>query len=185
MKKLEAAIRLPPAEKNDIILITNILIRGTTMRVALITLLALLIGNVAVADDAEDAGAKLYEYFATFNAGDARQVVSQIYSTPVHIGGGSGHRVLADPEAAVENLLTLYKQLEAQGWAESKITDLKICLASDSLALVDTRYSRIDNEGNVMAPAVRTTLYVLQKIAGDWKVVAFYGHDNDKRPACD
>jgi len=155
------------------------------MRVALTTLLALLVCNIAVADDAEDAGAKLYEYFATFNAKDVHKVANEIYSTPVHIGGGSGHRILADPEAAVENLQTLYEQIEAQGWAESKITDLKICLASDSLALVDTRYSRIDKQGNAMAPAVRTTLYVLQKIAGDWKVVAFYSHSNDKRPACD
>jgi hypothetical protein len=36
-----------------------------------------------------------------------------------------------------------------------------------------------------MPPAIRTTLYVLQKIDGDWKVVAFYGHDNDKRPGCE
>ena len=151
------------------------------MRVALTTLLALLVCNFAVADDAEDAGAKLYEYFATFNEKDVHKVANEIYSTPVHIGGGSGHRVLADPEAAMENLQNLYKQIEAEGWVESKITDLKICLASDSLALVDTRYSRIDNQGNAIAPAVRTTLYVLQKIAGDWRVVAFYGHDNNKR----
>ena len=155
------------------------------MRVALTTLLALLVCNFAVADDAEDAGAKLYEYFATFNEKDVHKVANEIYSTPVHIGGGSGHRVLADPEAAVENLQTLYEQIESQGWVESKITDLKICLASASLALVDTRYSRIDNQGNTIAPAVRTTLYVLQKIAGDWRVVAFYGHDNNKRPTCD
>ena len=155
------------------------------MRVALTTLLALLVCNFAVADDAEDAGAKLYEYFATFNEKDVHKVANEIYSTPVHIGGGSGHRVLADPEAAVENLQTLYEQIESQGWVESKITDLKICLASASLALVDTRYSRIDDQGNAIAPAVRTTLYVLQKIAGDWRVVAFYGHDNNKRPTCD
>jgi hypothetical protein len=155
------------------------------MRVALTMLLALLVCNIAVADDAEDAGARLYEYFATFNEKDVHKVANEIYSTPVHIGGGSGHHVLADPAAAVENLQTLYEQIEAQGWVESKIADLKICLASDSLALVDTRYSRMDNQGNAIAPAIRTTLYVLQKIAGDWRIVAFYGHSNDKRPACD
>ena len=111
-------------------------------------------------------------------------MANTIYSTPVHIGGGSGHRVLADADAAVENLTSLYAQIEAQGWVESKIHDLKICLASASLALVDTRYSRIDNEGNAIPPAIRTTLYVLQKIDGNWRIVAFYGHDNDKRIAC-
>ena len=154
------------------------------MRIKLITLFAFIVCNVAIADDANDAGAKLYEYFATFNEKNVHKVANQIYSTPVHIGGGSGHRVLADPDMAVENLTNLYEQIEAQGWVESKISDLVICLASESLALVDTRYSRIDNEGNAIPPAIRTTLYVLQKIAGDWRIVAFYGHDNDHRPAC-
>ncbi len=154
------------------------------MRTKIIVIIAIIVCNVAIADDAEDAGAKLYEYFATFNEKDAHKVANTIYSTPVHIGGGSGHRVLADPDTAVENLTNLYEQIEAQGWVESKISDLVICLASESLALVDTRYSRIDNEGNAIPPAIRTTLYVLQKIDGDWRIVAFYGHDNDKRPGC-
>ena len=155
------------------------------MKIRIITLIIFVVCNVAVADDAEDAGAKLYEYFATFNEKDIRKVANEIYSTPVHIGGGAGHRVLATPDAAVENLTGLYKQLEEQGWVESKISDLKICVASETLALVDTRYSRLDNEGNAIPPAIRTTLYVLQKIEGDWRVVAFYGHDNDMRPGCD
>ena len=155
------------------------------MKIRIIALLIFVICNVAVADDADDAGAKLYEYFATFNERDIQKVANEIYSTPVHIGGGAGHRVLATPDAAVENLTGLYKQLEAQGWVESKISDLKICVASETLALVDTRYSRLDNEGNAIPPAIRTTLYVLQKIEGDWRVVAFYGHENDMRPGCD
>ena len=154
------------------------------MKISIFALLAFIPCNVVVADDAADAGAKLYEYFATFNDKDVQKVANTIYSTPVHIGGGSGHRVLADPDTAVENLTNLYEQIEAQGWVESKISDLVICLASESLALVDTRYSRIDNEGNAIPPAIRTTLYVLQKIDGDWRIVAFYGHDNDKRPSC-
>ena len=154
------------------------------MRTKIIAIIVIIVCNVAIADDAEDAGAKLYEYFATFNEKDAHKITNTIYSTPVHIGGGSGHRVLADPDTAVENLTNLYEQIEAQGWVESKISDLVICLASESLALVDTRYSRIDKEGNAIPPAIRTTLYVLQKIGGDWRIVAFYGHDNDKRPSC-
>ncbi len=155
------------------------------MKISIFALLAFIPCNVVFADDAADAGTKLYEYFATFNDKDAHKVANTIYSTPVHIGGGSGHRILADPESAVENLNNLYEQIETQGWVESKIIDLKICLASASLALVDTRYSRIDKSGNAIPPAIRTTLYVLQKIDGDWRIVAFYGHDNDKRPACD
>ena len=57
-------------------------------------------------------------------------------------------------------------------------------MASDTLALVDTRFSRLKANGEPIPPAVRTTLYVLQKIDGDWRVVSWYGHDADKRPAC-
>lgn len=151
----------------------------------IIAVLATFASMITLADDADDAGAKLYEYFAEFNEKDIETVANYIYSTPVHIGGGTGNRVLADPAAAVANLTGLYEQIEAQGWVESRIDNLKVCVASDTLALVDTRYSRIDRDGNPIPPAIRTTLYVLQKIDGDWRIVAFYGHDNDNRPSCD
>ncbi len=112
------------------------------------------------------------------------KVAHEVYSTPVHIGGGVAHRVLADPAAAVANLTGLYEQIEAQGWKESVIEDLRVCHASDTLALVDTRYSRIDGDGKPIPPAIRTTLYVLQKLDGKWRIVAFYGHDVDKWPFC-
>ena len=144
-----------------------------------------LLSFIAMADDADDAGAKLYEYFDVFNQKDAAKVANVIYSTPVHIGGGAGHRVLADPAAAVDNLTNLYEQIEAQGWKESVIEDLKVCVLSDTLALVDTRYSRMTHDGKPIPPDIRTTLYVVQKIEGDWRIVAFYGHDNEHRPVCE
>jgi len=149
-----------------------------------IMLLVMIISAATLADDAEDAGAKLHEYFAEFNEKDIETVANYIYSTPVHIGGGTGHRVLADPAAAAANLIGLYEQIEAQGWVESRIENLKICAASETLALVDTRYSRIDHDGEPIPPAIRTTLYVLQKIEDHWRIVAFYSHDNDNRPSC-
>jgi len=140
---------------------------------------------IAVADEGDNAAAKLYEYFDAFNAKDVVKVANRIYSTPVHIGGGSSHQVLIDPDAAIRNLVGLYGEIEAQGWKESVIEDLEICQASDTLALVDTRYSRINHEGNPIPPAIRTTLYVLQRIDSVWRIVAFYGHSADKRPSCD
>ena len=137
------------------------------------------------ANEGDDAAAKLYEYFDAFNAKDVVEVASHIYSTPVHIAGGDSHLVLANPDAAIRNLVGLYGEIEAQGWKESVIEDLKICQASDTLALVDARYSRIDHDGNPIPPTIRTTLYVLQKIDGVWRIVAFYGHAADKRPSCD
>jgi len=154
------------------------------MKKLLSVLCACALTGTAAADDAADAGAKLREYFAAFNAREIDRIASEIYSTPVHIGGGDGHRVLVDPAAAEANLSELYAQIEAQGWQESRIHDLAVCVTSATLALVDTRYSRIDCNGDPIAPAIRTVLYVLQKIDGDWRIVAFYSHDEERRPGC-
>lgn len=155
------------------------------MRILLTIALVLLCSAPSSADDRADAGAKVYEYFATFNARDVQKIAAHIYATPVHVGGGDSHRVLADAPAAIANLNNLFEQIGKQGWRESRIEDVKVCLASATLALVDTRYSRIDVDGIPIPPAVRTTLYVLQKIDGDWRIVAFYGHDNGIRPGCE
>jgi hypothetical protein len=154
------------------------------MRITILLYIFLGASGLAFADDSDDAGAKLHEYFDTFNEKNIQKVANEIYGTPVHIGGGDGHRVLENPDAAVANLTNLFGQIEAQGWVESRIENLKVCVASKTLALVDTRYSRLDQDGNAIPPAIRTTLYVLQKIDGDWRIVAFYGHDNNMRPEC-
>jgi len=154
------------------------------MKFRIAVLLLLVACGSVYADSADDAGAKIHEYFAAFNARDIPKIATVIYSTPVHVGGGAGHRVLATPDAAMDNLADLYATIEAQGWRKSVIDNLKICMASASLALVDTRYARIDKDGEPIPPAIRTNLYVLQMIEGAWRIVAFYGHDDDKRPAC-
>lgn len=150
----------------------------------IIGLWLLLSASFGAADDATDAGQKVYEYFEAFSQRHIDKIVSDIYSTPVHIGGGAGHRVLATPAAAVENLENLYETLDGQNYRESVIDNLEICMPSATLALVDTQYSRIDRSGNPIPPEVRTVLYILQNIADEWRIVAFYGHDNDVRPAC-
>lgn len=155
------------------------------MRLLVTFTLLLVMAVGALADERDAAAAKLHEYFAAFTEKDKDRIANSIYATPVHIGGGAGHRVLEDPAAAVANLTRLYGQIEAQGWVESRIENLEICVASETLALVDTRYSRLKADGEAIPPAVRTTLYVLQKIGGDWRIVAFYGHDNEHRPRCD
>jgi len=137
------------------------------------------------ADDASDASAKVYEYFEVFNARDIPGIVNTVYATPVHIGGGSGHRVLADNDAAIANLTGLYEMIESEGWKESVIENVRTCLLSSGLALVDTRYSRIDQDGNAIPPAIRTNLYVVQMIDEEWRIVAFYGHDAGRRPVCE
>lgn len=152
-------------------------------KLVLTMMIVFAIPQAALGDD-EAAGAKLREYFAAFNEKDVDRIANKIYATPVQIGGGNGHRIYADPMDAIDNLNRLYEQIEAQGWVASRIENLEICVVSDTVALVDTRYSRFDDNGEPIAPAIRTTLYVLQKIDSNWRIVAFYGHDSDRRPTC-
>ncbi|MGI9261817.1 MAG: DUF6841 family protein [Woeseiaceae bacterium] len=156
---------------------------ATICKLVLTVIIEVAIPAAVTADD-EAAGAKLHEYFAAFNEKDVDRIANQIYATPVQIGGGNGHRIYADPTDAIDNLNRLYEQIEAQGWVASRIENLEICVVSKSVALVDTRYSRFDGDGEPIAPAIRTTLYVLQKINDSWRIVAFYGHDSDRRPTC-
>lgn len=144
----------------------------------------LLAGGLVCADDADDASAKLQEYFALFNAKDTEKVANYIYSTPVHIGGATTHRVLADPGAAIINLNNLYEQIEAIGWVESRIKELRVCIASPTLALIGARYSRLDKEGEAIPPAIRSNLYILQKLDSDWRITAFYAHPGTVKPSC-
>ncbi|MDH4109248.1 MAG: hypothetical protein OEW35_13095 [Gammaproteobacteria bacterium] len=154
------------------------------MKRRLLALCLLVAAGTTAADDAADAAAALHGYFEAFNARQIDRIATEIYSTPVHVGGGATHRVLADADAAAANLADLYAAIDAQAWRESRILDLVVCIASRTLALVDTRYSRIDADGNPIPPAVRTNLYVLQKLEGAWRIVAFYAHDETQRPGC-
>jgi hypothetical protein len=143
----------------------------------------LLVSASSFADDADDAAAKMHEYFAVFNEKDVIKVAHEIYATPVQVGGVP-HRIYADPDAAIDSLTGLYPLLESQGWVESRILDTEVCIASANLAFVDTRFSRLDRNGDAIAPAIRRSLYVLQKRENEWRIVAFYGHDADVVPTC-
>ena len=147
-------------------------------------LVLLCIAATGMADDAADAEQAVRDYFSAFSDRMAEKIAHEVYATPVQIGGGDGHRVLATPAAAIDNLRNLYVTLEQQNYRESVIDNLQTCVLSPTVALVDTRYSRIDRSGNPIPPHVRTVLYVLQKLDERWRIVSFYGHDNDRRPAC-
>ena len=154
------------------------------MRGFIVALSMVLAVNIAWADDADDISAKMQEYFALFNAKDTDKIANFIYSTPVHIGGGDSHRILADPAAAMASLAGLYEQIEGRGWAESRIKELRVCIASATLALIGTRYSRLDADSQPIPPEIRSSLYVLQKLDDEWRIVAFYSHDGTVEPSC-
>jgi len=153
------------------------------MNRSIVFVMVLLASAISFADDADDAAAKLHEYFAEFNKKDVVKIANEIYATPVQVGG-TPHRIYADENTAIESLTGLYDVIESQGWVESRILDTQVCVASASLAFVDTKFSRLDQDGNAIPPAIRRSLYVLQKRVDEWRIVAFYGHDADVIPTC-
>jgi hypothetical protein len=157
--------------------------RGSAMMRLFILAFTLLVSASSLADAADDAAAKMHEYFAIFNEKNVFKVAHEIYATPVQVGG-IPHRIYADPDAAIENLTGLYPLIESQGWVESRILNTEVCIASANLAFVDTQFSRLDKNGDAIAPAIRRSLYVLQKHENEWRIVAFYVHDADVVPTC-
>ena len=150
----------------------------------ILLILIILIGSLSHADDANDASNKIHEYFDVFNTKELEEIANYIYSTPLLVGGGDGQIVWNDPASAINSLKNTYKNIESRGWKESVIDNTKTCLLSDNLALVDVKFSRIKANGEAIPPEIRTTLYVLQKIANEWRIIAFFGHGADSRPSC-
>ena len=149
-----------------------------------IMFLAFLLGGLAQADDATEASAAVHEYFRVFNAGDVEKIANDIYLPPVLIGGGEAHLIYGDAETAAESLDRTYQQIASRGWKKSVIADTMTCVLSDNLALVDTRYSRMTSQGNAIPPVIRTILYVVKKVQGEWRIIAFFGHNPERRPSC-
>jgi hypothetical protein len=154
------------------------------MKKTILALLLILTPGIAAADDAADAEAKVREYFDAFNEKDVDGIVERIYSMPVHVASGSGHRAYVTAEDARSSLAALYEQIEAQGWVKSVIREVKPCVVADGLVFAEVNYTRDKADGAAIAPGVRSNVYVLQKLAPGWRITAFYGRDVDKGLDC-
>ena len=149
-----------------------------------VALLLLFVAGTASADSHGEVEAHMLKYFDRFNARDVETIAEEVYAMPLQIAGESVNRTLADADAARASLVNLYRQLDQQRWAASVISRVDVCLLAEGLAFADTIYSRIDEDGDAIPPAVRTNVYVLRKQDGGWRIIAFYLRDADKPPAC-
>ena len=95
--------------------------------------LVFLFGQLAHADD---ASAKIYEYFGVFNDKDLEQITNNIYAMPLLVGGGEGHLVWNDAKSATNSLRNTYKEIESRGYKravksfQNKFSKLKEVLVS-------------------------------------------------------
>ena len=154
------------------------------MRGILLVLLAALSLNVAANDNVEGAKLKMMEYFEAFGENDLQRIVTEIYATPVQMVVSQGHMVLATPEQALGGLTGFRKGLEARGFQGFRFDNMKACEISDNLVLLDTQYASIFKQGEETREMMSTLLYVLYKTDGEWRIIAYYDHDHDKRPTC-
>jgi hypothetical protein len=122
-------------------------------------LLALLACTYAGADDAADAEAKIREYFDAFNAQDIDSITRDVYSIPVHIANQAGHRAYITGKDAATSLAGLYEQIEEQGWVESVIREVNVCV----IALA---YRRLLRQGSGQEHDLQLTDYQAVAAAG-------------------
>ena len=154
------------------------------MKRGMLVLLAALSLNVAAADNVEAAKAKMMEYFDAFGKNDLQRIVTEIYAPSVQMVVRAGHQVLPTPEAALAGLTGFRNGLVARGWVEFRFDNMETCEISDNLVLLDTQYASVFKRGSETSEMMSTMLYVLHKIDGEWRIVAYYDHDHDKRPTC-
>jgi hypothetical protein len=147
-------------------------------------LVTLFAATVASADDAASAEAKIREYFDAFNDKAVQRISESIYSVPVHMASQAGHRAYLSVEDARENLLTLYRQIEDQGWSESVIDEVNACVIATGLVFAEVRYTRNKSNGEAIAPGLRTNIYVVQELPVGWRIIAFYGKNPDTLLTC-
>ena len=155
------------------------------MKTIALSLLLLMGGTFALADDASDAEAKVREYFDVFNAKDVDGILSRIYSIPVHVGSSSGHSAYQSADDARSGLADLYPQIEKQGWVESVIKNVDACVIADGLVFAEVTYTRDKADGEAIAPGLRSNVYVVQRLEPGWRITAFYSRDMDEGFTCD
>lgn len=156
------------------------------MRSLLLVLLAAVSLNVTAggASNVDAAKAKWNEYTEAFNAGDIQRIVNEIYATPVQVGLPNGHMVMATPEDAMKGLGGFRAGQVAQGFTGFRLENVEACELSASLVLLDTQYTSVYKQGPKTVERPSTMMYLMSKTADGWRIIAYYGHDHDKRPSC-
>jgi len=92
--------------------------------------------------------------------------------------------VLVTPAEVFEYLDAFRRQISSDGWVEFRIEKLLACEPSDTLVLLETQYSGIYKEDPDNPGMSSTLMHVLQKIDDNWRIIAYYDYDRDKRPNC-
>lgn len=123
--------------------------------------------------DPQEAAALFARYIRAWNAGDCRQIATDVYQTPVYVFEPDDTRILDTPEAIVALLSGLRKDLDAAGFTHSTVEHVGTCDLGSGLMLATFHYRR-----HFAGPAAATpedvlaSAYILRRYPVGWRLVA-------------
>ena len=153
------------------------------MRILAVSLM-LLISSTAISQPEADVQLRFEEYMAVFNAQDSERIARQFLSHPMTIRSGESVTTLNSVDESLQFMAQYFSQLKQLGWTNSIVRATDVCAISDAIVFLDNEYSRLKSDGTAIEPAVRRTLQVWQRVEGEWRIAAFYFHDEDIRVGC-
>jgi ketosteroid isomerase-like protein len=115
-------------------------------------------------------------YLEAFQTLDPRAVLPY-YHVPSVLLSSRGVSVMAAATDVEAVFATMMDGLQARGYAGSKITDQRVKLLSDTIAMVSGRGMRYRSGGQELERLSAT--YTLRRTDGGWKIVMTTVHDPD------
>ena len=115
-------------------------------------------------------------YVDTFQLLDPKATLRHLY-VPSLVLGARGPLVLSTEAEAEAFLTNVMRDLEARGYARSKIVESHFHVLSEALAMVSVSRIRYTDTGRELERLGET--YALRRTGDDWKIVVAVVHDVD------
>ncbi len=128
----------------------------------------------------EEINATMDSLNDSFVRGDVKAYVSHYQMPIMHTDTRHGAMVWDDAAETEKIIQGMIEQLKATGWENSAITDRRISLMADNLALLVSTVYRYDGEGNVLQCMGVT--YNLVKKEDGWKLYDITAHAPGHEP---
>lgn len=94
--------------------------------------------------------------------------IAPFYATPMTLIGKDGVQLIVDLESMAPSIDAVKQMLDAKGYARSEEPRFSVRLLDDNLAMVSSRWRRLDAQGNAIQDF--GALYVLHRQNGGWKI---------------
>ncbi len=138
-------------------------------------------GSAELSADARDCRVVMHRYFNAFNVDDF-ETMGDSWHVPGWASMGSRSLSFATQKEVEQLYRNLLGPLREQGYDHSELLDEDIEILNESAALYRITFTRWLKNGQFMAPRVRSGVYTLLKLDGQWGINGlFVDADPEKR----